>query len=230
MLTADQIKKQVGFEAAKRIENGMNIGAGTGSTSYWFIQALGDRVKSGLSCKVVPTSKQTEKLLNELHIPVIDLNSVATLDLVIDGADEIDPGLQLIKGGGGALLQEKMVAAAAKHYLIIADESKLVGNLGQFPLPVEVIPYGYKQVIRLLEEKFGQIASLRKKGVAPFITDHQNYILDINFKHIPKPVEVAAYLKTIPGLVEHGLFLNMAREAIIGSGEGLIKILHSRTG
>src|SRR5436190_2476825 len=167
MLTADQIKKQVGFEAAKRIENGMNIGAGTGSTAYWFIQALGDRVKSGLSCKVVPTSTQTERLLNELHIPVIELNSVATLDIVVDGADEIDQQLQLIKGGGGALLQEKMVAAASRELLILADQSKLVPQLGKFPLPLEVIPFGWKQVQRHIRETYLVECTLRMHDALP---------------------------------------------------------------
>ena len=229
MLSTEQIKEKVGYEAAQRVKNGMTIGAGTGSTAYWFIQALGNRIKDGLSCRAVTTSLKTAQLLLQQNIPVIELNAVNALDLVVDGADELDAQLQLIKGGGGALLQEKMVAFSASRYIIIADESKLVENLGRFPLPVEVIPYGYRMVQRRIESRFGKIVSLRKNGETPFETDHHNYILDIAFQCIPDPAEVAAFLKTIPGMVEHGLFLNMAHEAIIGYASGEIKTLQNKT-
>lgn len=229
MLSKEQIKEKVGYEAAQRVKNGMTIGAGTGSTAYWFIQALGNRIKDGLSCRAVPTSLKTSQLLLQQNIPVIELNAVNTLDLVVDGADELDAKLQLIKGGGGALLQEKMVAFSTSRYIIIADESKLVENLGRFPLPVEVIPYGYRMVQDRLESRFGEVVSLRKNGETPFETDHHNYILDIAFQRIPNPAEVAAFLKTIPGMVEHGLFLHMANEAIIGYANGEIKTLEAKT-
>ncbi len=189
MLSKEQIKEKVGYEAAQRVKNGMTIGAGTGSTAYWFIRALGNRIKDGLSCRAVPTSLKTTQLLLEQNIPVIELNAVNALDLVVDGADELDAQLQLIKGGGGALLQEKMVAFSASRYIIIADESKLVAHLGRFPLPVEVIPYGYRMIQERIESRYGKIVSLRKKGETPFETDHKNYILDIAFQRISHPAD-----------------------------------------
>jgi len=199
-------KEKTGFIAAQLVQDGMTIGAGTGSTAFWFIEALGERIKEGLSCKAVPTSKQTAELLTLHNIPVADLNGVDKLDLVVDGADEIDHQLQVIKGGGGALLQEKMVAFAARRYIIIADSSKLVKKLGEFPLPVEVIPFGYKQVQQCIERKYGHSVSLRMNKQLPFVTDHNNYILDIAFNHLPDHEKLDFFLKTIPGLVEHGIF------------------------
>lgn len=148
MLSADEIKKALGIYAADFVKQEMAIGLGTGSTVYWLIQELGKRVKQGLNIAIVPTSVQTQELAKEAGIRVTDLDTIISLPLTIDGADEIDTQGQLIKGGGGALLQEKIVASASNELIIIADSSKLVSQLGKFPLPVEVIPFGYKQVIQ----------------------------------------------------------------------------------
>lgn len=224
MLSKEQVKEKVGRAAARLVSEGMNIGAGTGSTAYWFIVGLGERVAAGLQCKAVPTSRQTRELLLSHQIPVIELNEVDALDLVVDGADELDQHLQLIKGGGGALLQEKMVAYAARQYVIIADEDKLVKELGRFPLPVEVIPFGYRQVQRTVEQAYNCQAPLRLKNGQPFITDNQNYILDLAMQEITNPGQVQAFLNNIPGVVENGLFLDMAQEALIGKPNG--EIIH----
>ena len=146
MPTIDEIKKKAAVYAADFIKQGMTIGLGTGSTVYWLIEELGTRIKQGLSVSIVPTSKQTQMLAKKFGIPIININDIGELALTIDGADEINHQLQLIKGGGGALLQEKIVASISKELIIIADSSKLVQQLGKFPLPVEVIPFGYKHV------------------------------------------------------------------------------------
>ena len=229
MLSKEQVKEKVGRAAARLVSEGMNIGAGTGSTAYWFIMALGERVAAGLQCQAVPTSRQTRELLISRQIPVIELNEVDTLDLVVDGADELDHQLQLIKGGGGALLQEKMVAYAARQYVIIADEDKLVNQLGRFPLPVEVIPFGYRQVKRAVEQAYNCQATLRLKNGQPFLTDNQNYILDLGMQEITNPGQVQAFLNNIPGVVENGLFLGMAQEALIGKSNGEIIHLKIKT-
>ena len=152
MLSADDIKKQVGEYASQFVENNMTIGIGTGSTAYWFTLSLAERVRRGLKIQAVPTSQSTKQLATEQGIPLAELNNVDFLDLTVDGADEIDSQLQLIKGGGGALLQEKIVAAASKQLIIIADESKYVKCLGTFPLPVEVIIFGWKQAQRHIQK------------------------------------------------------------------------------
>src|SRR6478735_6951403 len=168
-------KQKAGEYAATLIEPGMTIGIGTGSTVYFFIQALAKKVKEGLIIKGVPTSTQTQQLATELNIPLVDLNDVEQLDLTVDGADEIDQQLQLIKGGGGALLQEKIVAAASKRMVVIADESKHVQTLGKFPLPVEVIDFGWKQTQQHIHQLGCDKIDLRTKNNKVFITDHGHY-------------------------------------------------------
>ncbi|MFL5786630.1 MAG: ribose-5-phosphate isomerase RpiA, partial [Flavisolibacter sp.] len=176
MTAADEIKKAVGIKAAELVKMDMIVGIGTGSTAYWFIEALSQRIKKGLRCTAVPTSTQSADLANDLEIPLTELNDVSTIDLVIDGTDELDHQLCLIKGGGGALLQEKMVASATKHYVIIADHKKLVDHLGAFPLPVEVIPYGWKHVQQRIIHSYNIEARLRMRSDKPYITDHGHYI------------------------------------------------------
>ena len=179
MLSQDELKKRVGIYAADFVKNGATIGLGTGSTVYWLIEELGKRVEQGLEIIIVPTSAQTETLAKAVGITVSNLDEIDRLALTIDGADEIDPHGQLIKGGGGALLQEKIVASASDELIIIADSSKLVSQLGKFPLPVEVITFGYKQAQqKILEAGFCKEINLRKKNDKIFITDHQHYILD----------------------------------------------------
>lgn len=174
------LKQLVGEYAANFVKDGMNIGLGTGSTVYWTIQKLGQLVQDGLYFQAVPTSKETEALAKQLNIPLISLNNVQSLDLTIDGADEIDSDLQLIKGGGGALLREKIVASSSKELIIIADESKLVARLGNFPLPVEIIPFSWKQTESKIQS-LGCQTTLRIKNNGTFITDNNNMIIDCIF-------------------------------------------------
>lgn len=218
MLTFKQL---AGEYAANLVKDGMKVGLGTGSTVYWTIQKLGERVKEGLSFQAVPTSKETEVLAKQLNISLISLNDVQSLDLTIDGADEIDANLQLIKGGGGALLREKIVATSSKELIIIADESKLVTHLGTFPLPVEIIPFSWKQTERKIQS-LGCQTTLRLKNNETFITDNNNMIIDCIFPHnITNPANLHTQLKMITGVVETGLFVNMTSKAIIGTKNGI---------
>lgn len=224
MFSNDEIKKKLGFAAVAYVEDGMTIGAGTGTTAFWFLQALGEKIRSGLSVRAVPTSSQTEEVLHTYSVPVKYLNDVEKIDLVIDGADEIDPDFNLIKGGGGAHLQEKMVAAAADRMLVMADASKLVQQLGKFPLPLEVIPFGWKPVARRIEKEFGIKTAIRQKTNNVFISDQGHYILDCHFGKIDEPKELHAWLNQLPGVVENGLFLGMASATLIGYPDGRIAL------
>jgi ribose 5-phosphate isomerase A len=225
MLSIDEIKEQLGREAAQLVQQDMIIGIGSGSTAFYLINALAERVQNGLNCTAVPTSEQTRLLAVHKNIKLLTLNDITAIDLTIDGADEIDSQLHIIKGGGGALLQEKMVAAASKQVVIIADYTKLVAQSGHFPLPVEVIPYGWKQVQDRIEKKHEIKIQLRKKDNQPFITDHGHYILDCYFQQIADPSGLNISLHLIPGVVETGLFINMADMAIIGYPDGSLKRL-----
>ena len=220
MLSQEQIKQLVAKQAAQLVQNNMTVGIGTGSTIHWLIIELGNRVKEGLFFRAIPTSKKTAALAALQNIPLAELNAVDRINITIDGADEIDAHLQLIKGGGGALLQEKMVAAASRELIILADQSKLVQHLGKFPLPVEVIPFGWKQVQRNILETYNIEATLRTQYDQPFITDHGHYILDCPFQRIEQPDELTYELNAIPGVVENGLFINMADMALIGFPDG----------
>ncbi|HDR8183950.1 TPA: ribose 5-phosphate isomerase A [Bacillus thuringiensis] len=214
-------KQLAGEYAANFVKDGMKVGLGTGSTVYWTIQKLGERVKEGLSFQAVPTSKETEVLAKQLNISLISLNDVQRLDLTIDGADEIDANLQIIKGGGGALLREKIVATSSKELIIIADESKLVTHLGTFPLPVEITPFSWKQTERKIQS-LGCQTTLRLKNNETFITDNNNVIIDCVFPYnISNPANLHTRLKMITGVVETGLFVNMASKAIIGTENGI---------
>lgn len=221
MLSNDQIKEMVGRQAAGYVQPGMTVGIGTGSTAYWFILALAEMISNnGLHCVAVPTSKKTKELAEQHFIPLADLNDVDQIDLTIDGADEINPELQLIKGGGGALLQEKMVAAASRQFIVIADEQKYVPEIGKFPLPVEVLPYGWKQTRKKIEKIGCKRVLLRKKDDEVFITDHGHYILDCYFEQIDNPGHLNSQLNNIPGVLESGLFIDMADGVLIGSADG----------
>jgi ribose 5-phosphate isomerase A len=228
MFSVAQMKELAGVTAAQWVQDGMLIGAGTGSTAGWFIKGLGERVRDGLKCRVVPTSVATEKMLRLEGITVCSLNEQTHLDLVIDGADELTHSLALIKGGGGALLQEKMVAFAGSRYLIIADETKLVTRLGKFPLPVEVVPYGYKMIAQAIEKEFGLPAVLRIINDQPFLTDHHHYILDIHLQQIDNAASVQAFIAAVPGVVETGLFLNMATDALVAKSTGELLYLQGQ--
>jgi ribose 5-phosphate isomerase A len=226
MLTQDEVKQLVAQQAAQLVQNNMTVGIGSGSTVYFLIKELGERVKNGLFFRAIPTSKKTAALAAEQNIPLAGLNDVTTIDITIDGADEIDTHLQLIKGGGGALLQEKMVAAASRELFILADETKLVQHLGKFPLPLEVIPFGWKQVQRKIKETYNIQASLRVQDDQPFVSDHGHYIVDCPFQQIENPDILSYDLNAIPGVVDNGLFVNMADMALIGYPDGRTETLH----
>jgi len=217
-------KQLVGEKATEYIQDGMIVGLGTGSTAYWAIQKIGQLVKDGLKIQGVPTSKATEQLATELNIPLLDIANVRSIDVTIDGADEFDPNKQLIKGGGGALLREKIVASISKVFVCIADASKSSDVLGSYPLPVEVTPFAY-QVTAYQLEKLGCTPSLRMKDDKPFITDNQNYILDCKFDKIENPAELTVEINQIPGVVENGLFTNIATRIICDAGDGQVKII-----
>jgi ribose 5-phosphate isomerase A len=228
MSTQNEIKKKTGEYAVNLIEANMTIGIGTGSTAYWFIEALGKKVKEGFPCVGVPTSTASQELAIQWDIPLAQLNDVSSIDITIDGADEIDPQLRLIKGGGGALLQEKMVAAASKQLVIIADHTKLVDQLGKFPLPVEVIPYGWKQVQQKIRHLYQVEVKPRFRNERILTTDHGHYILDCFFETIHDPERLNTSLHNIPGVVETGLFIHMAKKALVGMPDGSIKTIGER--
>jgi len=222
----DEAKKAAGNHAASLVKDGMTIGIGSGTTVYWFIRELGNRIDQGLHITGVPTSTQTEKLAAESGIRLTGLNEVDHLQLTVDGADEIDGEGNLIKGGGGALLQEKMVAAASRELIIIADKSKVVPRLGKFPLPVEVIPFGYKHVQqKIIDSGLCKQVRLRSRDNKIFITDHHHYVLDCEFDSIADSYGLNIGLHLIPGVVETGLFVEMASSAVIGFDDGTIQMI-----
>lgn len=222
------------FVAAKRsadfVEDGMRVGLGTGSTAAWMVRCLGEMVREdGLRITGVPTSTRTAELAREVGIEVISLDEARWLDLTIDGADEFDADLNLIKGGGGALLQEKIVATASDRMIVIADAAKEVGTLGAFPLPVEVIPFGWQTTKSLVEELLismdvlGRDTTLRMNGDHPFVTDEGNYIIDLHLGRIGNPQQLSLALNQMPGVVENGLFLDICDIVIVGHGDGRVE-------
>ncbi|MFC0875059.1 ribose-5-phosphate isomerase RpiA [Saccharicrinis sp. FJH2] len=221
-------KKIAGEKAAEYIKDDMILGMGTGSTAYYMIQRVGELVAEGLKIKAVATSKSTENLATELNIPLLTVEEVDSIDLVIDGVDEIDPQFNAIKGGGGALFREKIVAKLAKEIIWIMDESKLVDAIGNFPLPVEILPYGYTQHLRRLEEfGFNPVLRLSKEGDT-YITDNGNYIADL---HLGKPMnieDVHHKLRDLTGVLETGLFLNMCNRIVVGTDDG-VKVIENST-
>lgn len=217
-------KKLTGEKAAEYIEDGMIVGLGTGSTAYYAIKKVGELVRNGLKIKAVPTSKETAELAAEEGIELVELADVEGLDLTIDGADEVDPDFNLIKGGGGALLREKIVASATDKLIIVVDESKLVENLGAFPLPVEVTPFSWQYTQRMVE-KFSCSSEIRKKDGEIFVTDNGNYILDCDFGKIEDPLKISVELNKLPGVVENGIFAEMAEIVIVGYNDGHIEVL-----
>jgi ribose 5-phosphate isomerase A len=226
MLTRDEMKQIAGEYAVQFVQPGMTIGIGTGSTVYYFIRAMAKKIAEGFPLSAVPTSAQTAALAQQWQIPLIDPNGVTSIDITIDGADEISTDLQLIKGGGGALLQEKIVAAASRQLIIIADAEKIVQTLGKFPLPVETIPFAWTHTQRHISDHFScSKVILRKKGDTVFISDHGNYILDCYFERIENAAALCSALNNIPGVVENGLFINMAAMAIIGRPDGTVERL-----
>jgi len=213
-------------EALEHVTDGMKLGIGTGSTAEEFVRLLAERVADGLNVVGVPTSERTAGLCLELGIKLSTLEEIPELDLTIDGADEIGKELTLIKGGGGALLREKIVAAASKSMIVIADESKLVETLGAFALPIEVNQFGLAATeiaVRKAGERLGLSGdvALRRRSGSPFVTDGGHFILDASFGRIPDPRALSNALHAVPGVVEHGIFLNLARMAILAGAAGV---------
>ena len=215
-------KQLAGEKAAEYVRDGMIVGLGTGSTAYFAIQKIGRLVSQGLRIRGIPTSEQSHKLAVEAQIPLIDFDALDHIDLTIDGADEIDPDFNLIKGGGGALLREKIVASLSDVEIIVADETKSVAHLGAFPLPVEVVPFGWQATLKKLAA-LGCTPVLRRIDDRPFITDNGNHIIDCDFVHIESPPELENAIKTICGVVECGLFIDLAHRIIIGKADGGIE-------
>lgn len=212
-MNKEKEKENAALAAVALIEDHMVVGLGTGSTAYYAITAIAEKVKKGLQIKAVPTSEQTAALALSLGIPLTDINTVDVIDITIDGADEFTKEKYMIKGGGGALLREKIVAAKTKKEIIIADTSKLVDHLGKFKLPIEVIPFARGYVMEELRKL--QL----KAAVRPFITDEGNNIIDVAFGKIEDPVALSAQLNEIIGVVTHGLFINLAFNILMGEGD-----------
>ncbi len=229
------------FVAAKRaldyVESGMRVGLGTGSTAAWMVRILGEMVrKDGLKVVGVPTSDRTAALAKGAGITLRTLQEAKWLDLTIDGADEFDASLGLIKGGGGALLQEKIVATASDRMVVISDISKEVETLGAFPLPIEVVTFGWETTKALIEEALmnvdvmGRAGTLRMDRDEPFLTDEGHYILDFHLRRIAEPRKLSLILNQIPGVVENGLFIDICDTVVIGYGDGNVEVRDINSG
>lgn len=227
----DKAKFVAAKKAAEYVEDGMRVGLGTGSTAAWLVRCLGELVRDqGLRIQGVPTSTRTAQLAHEVGIKVVSLDEAKWLDVTIDGADEFDRDLNLIKGGGGALLQEKIVATASDQMVVIADIGKEVETLGAFPLPVEVIPFGWQTTQALIEETLvsldvlGRTSTLRMNGDSPFMTDEGNHILDLHLNRIGDARQTALVLNQMPGVVENGLFIDICDAVVVGYGDGRVEV------
>ena len=215
-------EKQRAAEAAvEYVKDGMIVGLGTGSTTEFAVKKLGERVRDGLAIRGIPTSDVTKVQAEEEGIPLIDFSETMYIDLTIDGADEIDINLNMIKGGGAALLREKIVASASKEEIIIVSHEKFVKQLGSFPLPVEVIPFGWQVIFNQLET-LGGSPDLRLKQGQPLLTDQGNYIIDCRFRQILDAAQLEQRLNMIPGVVENGLFTGLCTRMIMAEGEKIV--------
>ncbi|MBP7241868.1 ribose-5-phosphate isomerase RpiA [Amaricoccus sp.] len=226
---ADQAKRAAAAQALGLVTPGMRLGLGSGSTAAWFVRLLGDRVRAGLDVACVATSSGTVRLAETEGIALTPLTDLGRLDLTVDGADEIDADLALIKGGGAALLQEKIVAAASDRFVVVADDTKRMETLGDFPLPVEVVRFGWtatRDAIAAMLERAdvdGREVGTRMAGTEMLVTDEGHYLLDLRLGRIGNPEALCAALNAIPGVVENGLFVGMAERAIIGHPDGRVE-------
>jgi ribose 5-phosphate isomerase A len=223
----DQLKRLAAARALEHVQDGMRLGLGTGSTAKHFVELLGEKVASGMKVIGVPTSEATRIQAEQCGIPLTTLDAIDRLDLTVDGADELDGALNLIKGGGGALLREKIVAAASDRMIVIADETKWVDVLGRFPLPVEVIPFGLAATQRAMADTFaesgvsGQMVVRKGKDGHVFVTDGGHWIVDAHLGRIADAPRLAGLLNQIPGVVEHGLFIGLATTAVLAGAQGI---------
>jgi len=223
----DALKRQAAATALEHVRDGMQLGLGTGSTAKHFVELLGEKVAAGMKVVGVPTSEATRIQAELCRIPLTTLDQIDRLDLTVDGADELDAALNLIKGGGGALLREKIVAAASDRMIVIADETKWVDVLGRFPLPVEVIPFGLAATQRAMAKAFaesgvsGQMVVRKGKDGHVFVTDGGHWIIDAHLERIADAPRLAGLLNPIPGVVEHGLFIGLATTAVLAGAQGI---------
>lgn len=217
-------KKLAAEKAVEYVNDGMLIGLGTGTTAYWAIQKIGAMVKEGLKIKAVSSSDHSASLAKQLNIPLADINSIHGIDITIDGADEVDPKKNLIKGGGGALLREKILAINTKQYIIVVDESKMVNQLGKFPLPVEIVRFASKLTMKKIE-RLGCELTLRMKEGKEFITDNGNLIADCKFGSIQNVDTLNQQLHAIAGVVETGLFANFSPVIVVGHSTGNVQVI-----
>jgi len=217
-MAKDEEKQAAARASLRFVRDGDVVGLGTGSTAAYAVRFLAQRVHAGLKILGIPTSLQTQELAQSAGIPLTTLDEVQQIDVTIDGADEFDPQLNLIKGGGGALLREKIIASASRLEVIIADSTKQVPVLGKFPLPVEVIPFAQAVVSRKIEALGAKVEIRQTPGGNVFVTDEQHHILDCHFGQIPDPPALARKLEAMPGIVEHGLFIGMANVVLIATG------------
>lgn len=218
----DSLKKAAAVKAVEFVRDGMVVGLGTGSTAKHMVLALGDKVRAGMSVRGVPTSQETAALARQAGIALIDTDDRWEIDVAIDGADQVDPAFNLIKGGGGALLKEKIVAASAKQFIVVVDYTKQVPVLGgSFPLPVEVIPFGWGSTAREIESLTKSRVTLRERNGAPFRTEAGNLIVDVHLARIDRPRDLEMALNQIPGIVETGLFVGRTNVLIVGAPQGV---------
>jgi len=222
--TLDQEKQLAAGAAVQLVEQGSIVGLGSGSTATYALECLAERVRGGLKIQGIPTSQKIKQLAEQMHIPLTTLEEHPQVDIDIDGADEIDPQLNLIKGGGGALLREKIIASASRRFVVVAQSTKQVARLGKFPLPVEVIPFA-QTLVKARIEALGAKVTLRQYAYGnPFVTDEGHHILDCAFGAIRDPAGLAQNLCAMPGVVEHGLFIGMAEIALIGKAGQVLEI------
>ncbi len=220
----DQEKEAAARASLRFVKDGQIVGLGTGSTAAYFIQLLGEQVKNGLRIRGIPSSDRSRELAASLGIPLTTLDEFQQIDVTIDGADEVDPQLRLIKGGGGALLREKIVASASRQLVIVADASKRVPVLGRFPLPVEVIKFAQAVVVKKIEALGASVGLRLAADGKPFLTDENNHILDCRFGQIPDADGLARQLSDMPGVVEHGLFIGMASVVLVANGSEIVEL------
>lgn len=222
---ANDLEKEAAARASLRfVKDGQVVGLGTGSTATHFIKLLGNEVEKGLRIRGIPTSDRSRELALSLGIPLITLDDCQEIDVTVDGADEVDPQLRLIKGGGGALLREKIVASATRQMIVVADASKQVPRLGKFPLPVEVIRFAQALVAKRIRSLGAEVQLRRKPDGSPFMTDENNHILDCRFGEMGDPDGLARELSWMPGVVEHGLFIGMASLALFARNSEIIEL------